>query len=103
MKPDPTPALEELQAMPGALPVPEIKRFYPKTEERKAANDAGGFIRVPEQDVRLSRGDICNGNAWREVSTGSIRMFNMGYDPNARTWLALDDVEGRARIDGDKQ
>jgi hypothetical protein len=39
MKPDPTPTLEDLQAMPGALPVPEIKRSFPKTEERTASND----------------------------------------------------------------
>ena len=68
---------------------------------RVSANDEPAFIRTPEHDVRMSRGDVCDANAWREVSTGRIRFFKTGYEANARRWLALDDVQGRAAIDGE--
>jgi hypothetical protein len=66
-----------------------------------AENDEGEpkYIRTPELDTRTARGDVCNGNAWREVETGKTRYFKRAYDPNKGRWLRLDDVEGRERID----
>lgn len=68
---------------------------------RQSANDEPEYMRAPEHDVRMSRGDMCDANAWREVSTGRIRMFCKGYDAVSRRWLALDDMQGRAAIDGE--
>jgi hypothetical protein len=65
-----------------------------------AANDGAKFERIPALDKRIARGDPTNSNAWVEVASGDTRFYCTGYDANARRTLHIDDVAGRARIDG---
>ncbi len=51
------------------------------------AEFAPKFIRQPEHDKRLSRGDAVDGNAWLEHATGKVRMFYRDFCPNAKRWV----------------
>jgi hypothetical protein len=72
-----------------------------------AATNESKFLRTPEHDRRVWRGDSFNGNAWTEVETGEKRMFCVGRDPNAVRWdlkawhAELNELRAiRAREDG---
>jgi hypothetical protein len=74
---------------------------------RDAANDEPAFLRTPEHDRRVWRGDSFNGNAWINTTTGDRVLFCVGRDPNAGRWdlkawhAELNELRAiRAREDG---
>ena len=40
------------------------------------------YIRTPEHDRRIHRGDDFAGDAWEDIFTGKIRYVAVGYNPN---------------------
>jgi hypothetical protein len=57
---------------------------------RESANDGEpAYIRMPELDKRLSRGDFFNSNAWFDTAKRTARYFCVGFNPLDGKWLPV--------------
>ena len=56
-------------------PVYQIPHFLRSEQER--------FIREPDHDRRIGRGDDFAGDAWRDLRTGEIKYVAVGHRPTA--------------------
>lgn len=93
MKPDPTPTLEDLQAMPGALPVPLIQKFEPKTEECQASNDGlieAAALRIPHICGPRWTGTGMQDYAQMMCTCGFIGKKRYGYENDQSSGLLQD-------------